>query len=80
MLQSYIWALYLRIVPVAVCAQAAKDYIRRAVAPLRGAVQASFNNLPHLKTNDPDLVWLRDRADFQQLVKEMEAKTKAAPK
>jgi hypothetical protein len=56
--------------------QLAEDYARRALALLRRAVQAGFNDLPHLKTNDPDLAALRGRADFQQLVQELEAKTK----
>jgi hypothetical protein len=40
-------------------------------------VQAGFNDLPHLKTNDPDLQALRGRADFRQLVQELETKTKS---
>jgi hypothetical protein len=43
-------------------------------------VQAGFTDLPHLKTNDPDLQALRGRADFQQLVQELEAKTKTSGK
>jgi tetratricopeptide (TPR) repeat protein len=58
----------------------AEDYARRAIALLRRAAQAGFNDLPHLKTNDPDLATLRGRADFQQLVQELEAKTKAQSK
>jgi serine/threonine protein kinase len=56
--------------------QLAEDYARRAIALLRRAVQAGFRDLPHLKTNDPDLAALRGRADFQQLVQELEAKSK----
>jgi hypothetical protein len=52
------------------------DYARRVVAPSRRAVQAGFTDLPHLKTNDPDLQALRSHADFQQLVQELEAKSK----
>jgi tetratricopeptide (TPR) repeat protein len=60
--------------------QLAEDYARQAIALLRRAVQAGFTDLPHLKTNDPDLHALRGRADFQQLVAELEAKTRAAKK
>jgi tetratricopeptide (TPR) repeat protein len=56
----------------------AEDYARRAIALLRRAVEAGFRDLPHLKTNDPDLQALRSRADFQQLVQELETKAKAA--
>jgi hypothetical protein len=46
------------------------------LALLRRAVPAGFHDLKHLKTNDPDLQALRGRADFQQLVQEMEATSK----
>jgi serine/threonine-protein kinase len=60
--------------------QRIEEYAHRAIALLRRAVQAGFNDLPHLKTNDPDLAPLRGRTDFQQLVQELEAKTKAGAK
>jgi hypothetical protein len=50
----------------------------QAVALLCRAVQAGFQDLKHLQTNDPDLEPLRGRTDFQQLVAEVEAKAKAA--
>jgi hypothetical protein len=55
----------------------AEDYARRAIALLRRAVQAGFNDLKHLKTGDPDLESLRGRADFQQMVQELEVKIKS---
>jgi hypothetical protein len=54
----------------------AEGYARNALALLRRAVQAGFHDLRHLKTGHPDLQALRGRADFQQLVQELEAKTK----
>jgi tetratricopeptide (TPR) repeat protein len=54
----------------------AEDYARRAIALLRRAVQAGFNDLKHLKTGDPDLESLRSREDFQKLVAELEKSEK----
>jgi hypothetical protein len=51
-------------------------YEGQAVALLRQAVQPGFHDLKYLKTNDPDLAPLRGRADFQQLVQELETKSK----
>src|SRR5262249_3349123 len=48
-------------------------YATRAVALLRAAAAQGYKDLAHLKQDsDPDV--LRSRADFQQLVKELEAK------
>jgi tetratricopeptide (TPR) repeat protein len=60
--------------------QRAEAYARQAIVLLRQAVARGYNDLPHLKTNDPDLQSLRGRTDFQQLAQELEAKTKAGAK
>jgi serine/threonine-protein kinase len=51
----------------------AEQYARRAVALLRQAVQKGYKNIGHLK-KDTDLDSLRRRADFQQLLADLEAK------
>jgi serine/threonine protein kinase/tetratricopeptide (TPR) repeat protein len=56
----------------------AEQHSRRAVALLRDAVARGFQNVADLKEN-PDLEPLRARADFQQLVADLEAKQKPAP-
>jgi serine/threonine protein kinase/predicted RNA polymerase sigma factor len=56
----------------------AEQHSRRAVALLRDAVARGFQNVADLK-KDPDLEPLRARADFQQLVADLEAKQKPAP-
>jgi serine/threonine-protein kinase len=50
----------------------AEQYARRAVTLLRQAVQKGYKNIARLKT-DADFDSLRPRADFQQLVRELEA-------
>ena len=44
---------------------------QRAVALLRRAVQAGYNDAAHMK-QDPDLNPLRQRDDFQKLLKEID--------
>jgi serine/threonine protein kinase len=56
----------------------AERYAARAVALLQDAVVRGYQNGAHLRTN-PDLARLRARADFQQLVADLEAKQKPAP-
>jgi hypothetical protein len=51
----------------------------QAVEVLRQAVAKGYKDAAHLKT-DPDLAALRGRADFRQLVADLEAKAKAPPK
>src|SRR5262249_45322449 len=48
-------------------------YAARAVALLRDAVAKGYNKVAHLK-KDSDLDALRQRADFQQLLADLEAK------
>jgi tetratricopeptide (TPR) repeat protein len=47
----------------------------QAMTSLRRAVAAGFDDLANLRT-DPDLDTLRQRSDFQKLLKEVEAKSK----
>jgi hypothetical protein len=49
------------------------------VALLRQAVTKGFRDAARLKA-DPDLAALRGRADFRQLVTDLEAKAQAPPK
>jgi eukaryotic-like serine/threonine-protein kinase len=53
----------------------AKAYADRAIRMLRTAVQKGFKDAGHLKQN-PDLDPLRSRADFKELLAELEAKAK----
>jgi serine/threonine protein kinase len=46
----------------------------KAMAALKGAVAAGYRNVAGIKS-DPDLAVLRPRADFQQLMKELEPKS-----
>jgi serine/threonine protein kinase len=47
-----------------------EQYAAHAVALLRQAVAKGYKDIEHLKKND-DLKWLRQREDFQKLVKEL---------
>jgi TPR repeat protein len=49
----------------------ALSHQRRAMATLREAIAAGFNNADHMRS-DPDLRALRDRDDFQKLVTELQ--------
>ena len=51
----------------------AERYARRAIALLRQAVAAGYQDAAHMK-KDPDLDSLRGRDDFEKLLKEMDAK------
>jgi tetratricopeptide (TPR) repeat protein len=50
-----------------------EDYARRAVALLREAVRKGYNKLDHIR-RDSDLDSLRQRADFREVLKELEEK------
>ena len=50
----------------------------RAMAMLKKAVAAGFRDVQHIR-EDVDLIALRNREDYQQLVAELEGKTNAAP-
>jgi hypothetical protein len=52
----------------------AEQYARRAVALLRQAVQKGYEDIGHIK-KDTDLDALRGRAEFKQLLAQLEAKT-----
>jgi serine/threonine-protein kinase len=54
----------------------AEQYARRAVALLRQAVAKGYRDSAHLK-KDPDLDPLQPRADFQQLLGELDARGKS---
>jgi hypothetical protein len=43
----------------------------RAVAGVRRAMKAGFQNLPWIRTGDPDLKPIRSRRDFRLLMLEM---------
>jgi hypothetical protein len=53
----------------------AREYADRALATLRQAVQNGYRDVAHMK-KDTDLDPLRSHADFQKLLKELEAKAK----
>jgi serine/threonine-protein kinase len=57
----------------------AEQYARRAVALLRQAVQRGWKDLARLK-KDPGLDGLRPRPDFQQLLRELEARGNSGAK
>jgi hypothetical protein len=57
----------------------ARGYADRAVALLRRAVAAGFQDAAHMK-RDTDLDSLRGRDDFQKLLADLEARTPAPPK
>jgi hypothetical protein len=54
-------------------------YAARAMELLRQAVQKGFQDVAHMK-KDTDLDPLREREDFQKLIRELEAKKPASPK
>jgi tetratricopeptide (TPR) repeat protein len=56
----------------------AEQHARRAMALLRDAVAKGYRDVAHLR-RDPDLDRLQVRADFQQLVADLEARQKPAP-
>jgi serine/threonine-protein kinase len=57
----------------------AEQYARRALDLLRQAIQKGYQDVAHMK-KDKDLDPLRDRADFQKLLAELEAKGKTEAK
>jgi hypothetical protein len=52
------------------------QYATRAVQFLREAIKRGFNNIQKLKSS-PDLALLRNRDDFQKLLKELEENLKS---
>jgi serine/threonine-protein kinase len=56
--------------------ETARAYADRALVFLRAAVAKGFTNAEHMK-KDPDLDALRNRADFQSLVADIEKKARA---
>ncbi len=70
---------YARCVPLADKPEVKERYAARAVALLQQAVAKGYKDVAHMK-KDRDLDALRDREDFQALLKELEAKPPEAPK
>jgi len=56
-----------------------ESYATRAVELLQQAVQKGYQDVAHMK-KDTDLDPLRQREDFQKLIRELEAKKLASPK
>jgi hypothetical protein len=56
----------------------AEQYARRAMALLLQAVQKGYNNVAHMK-KDTDLDSLRQRPDFRQLLRNLEASAPRPP-